>query len=154
MENTFSERFNKLLNDKGITAYRVAKDLALSQSSVSNYKSGGTPNASILKLISKYLEVSEQWLLKGDGEIGQDDRIMFKVAPRTVEEPQAKYQTNNTKTMEKDYDERIRLLEKQIENLERELKSKDEQIALMRELIETLKGYQVQIKTGLQANNG
>ena len=63
------ERLHKIMNDRGITAYKLAREIGISQSSIGNYINNKTkPDASKLDLICKYLEVSKNWLLSGSEE--------------------------------------------------------------------------------------
>lgn len=55
---------------KGITAYRLAKDVGISQSSIANYINNTTkPDTTKLDVICNYLGVSKEWLLTGEGEM-------------------------------------------------------------------------------------
>lgn len=58
------EIFEKLLRDKNITAYRVAKEVGISQSSLSEWKYGRSrPKYEKLMAIAKYFNVSIEYLL-------------------------------------------------------------------------------------------
>lgn len=65
----FSKRLNELLEEKGIHQIKIAKDLGIAASTVSNYRNGlNAPNSKDLIEIAKYLGVSSDYLLgiKGD----------------------------------------------------------------------------------------
>lgn len=58
------ERFAALMNEKGLTAYRISKAINVSQSTLSDWKNGkSTPKTDKLQLIADYLEVSVDYLL-------------------------------------------------------------------------------------------
>ncbi len=58
------ERFVQLLQEKNVTAYRVAKDTGIGQSSLTDWKTGrATPKADKLQKIAAYFNVSVDWLL-------------------------------------------------------------------------------------------
>lgn len=63
------EKFARLLEEKDVTAYRVAKDLELSPSLFSDWKSGKSkPKADKLKKIADYFGVSVESLIDKRGE--------------------------------------------------------------------------------------
>lgn len=58
------EKFLQLLEEKGITAYRVAKDTGLSSTLFSEWKSGKSkPKADKLKILADYFGVSIEFFL-------------------------------------------------------------------------------------------
>ncbi len=58
------ERFAELLKEKGITSYRISKEISISQSTLSDWKKGkSTPKADKLQLIANYLDVSLDYLV-------------------------------------------------------------------------------------------
>ena len=60
----FVERFGDILQNKDITAYRVAKETGISQGLMAEYKKGiKTPTAENLVKIADYLGVSVDYLL-------------------------------------------------------------------------------------------
>ena len=60
------KRITELLENKGITAYTLSNKTGLSQGTLSRIINKNTkPNASNLKAISDYFEVSQTWLLTG-----------------------------------------------------------------------------------------
>ena len=61
------EVFEQLLQEKGITAYQVCRDLNIAQSTISNWKNRRNIIGSELALrIAKYLGVSVDYLLTGN----------------------------------------------------------------------------------------
>lgn len=68
----FNGIFVELLQEKGITAYKVAKDTGISQGLMNEYKNGKrTPTTENLIKIADYLKCSIDYLL---GRIGTDER--------------------------------------------------------------------------------
>ena len=58
------ERILKLMEEKGLTAYRVAKDTGISQVSFSDWKSGRSkPSIDTLLILSKYFGVKLEELV-------------------------------------------------------------------------------------------
>ena len=63
------ERFEQLLQKYGITAYKVAKEAGVTQTSLSNWKSGrNNPSISTLKKIADYFGVSLGYLMGTENE--------------------------------------------------------------------------------------
>ena len=64
MRNEYSEVFNHLLAQNGVTAYKVAKDLSISQGTMNEYKNGKkTPTVRNLIKIADYFGCSVDYLL-------------------------------------------------------------------------------------------
>lgn len=58
------ERFVQLLQENGITAYRVSKNTGVTQTTLSDWKTGrATPRTATLQKIADYFDVSLDWLL-------------------------------------------------------------------------------------------
>lgn len=61
--------FEQLLQKHNITAYRVAKEAGVTQTALSNWKSGrSTPSAPTLQKIADYFGVSVDYLMTGKSE--------------------------------------------------------------------------------------
>ena len=61
-------RFERLLKEKGVTAYRVAEDTGVSTATLSNWKAGRyTPKVDKLTALANYFGVSLGYML-GEGE--------------------------------------------------------------------------------------
>lgn len=66
---TFSERLHEMMIEKGITKYRLAKDMKISATTISNYLNNKTkPDLTKLEVLSEHLGVNRVWLLRGEGE--------------------------------------------------------------------------------------
>lgn len=58
------EKFEQLLNERGITAYRVAKDTGLSPMVFSDWKTGKSkPKVDKLKILADFFGVSIEYFL-------------------------------------------------------------------------------------------
>lgn len=58
------DRFVQLLQEKGITAYRVSKETGVTQTTLSDWKTGrATPKTATLQKIADYFDVSLDWLV-------------------------------------------------------------------------------------------
>ena len=61
------EVFEQLLQKYGVTPYRVAKEAGVTQTALSNWKSGrSTPTTKTLQKIADYFEVTIDYLMTGD----------------------------------------------------------------------------------------
>ncbi len=66
---SFKKRLIETLKTKGVTAYRLAKDLGISEGTVRNWKRGiNRPGADHAVEVSRYLGVALGWLMYGEGE--------------------------------------------------------------------------------------
>ncbi len=86
------ERFMQLLQENNITAYRVSKETGVTQTTLSDWKTGrGTPKTATLKKIADYFNVSLDWLtgnseqrtINSEAEI---DNVYFSFARKAQEE--------------------------------------------------------------------
>lgn len=65
------EIFSKLLHEYGVTAYKISKETGISQSTLSDWKSGRiTPKADKLQIIADYFNVSLEYLMTGEEKKG------------------------------------------------------------------------------------
>lgn len=60
------ERLRKILHDKGITPYRIQKDIGISEGTIRGWFKGKIPRSDHLLKVSKYLNVDPEYLLLGD----------------------------------------------------------------------------------------
>ena len=66
----FSERLRFLLERSDVTAYRIWKDTAITKGTIANYLEGKTkPNKANISVLASYFQVSEEWLLSGEGKM-------------------------------------------------------------------------------------
>ena len=59
----FSEKFTNLLEDRGITSYKVAKDLELPPQTVGRWKNGVTPDTKNIIALANYFDVEVGYFL-------------------------------------------------------------------------------------------
>lgn len=66
----FKDRLDKALGHLGLSNYKIAKDLNISKSTISNYLKGkSSPNSTIMDVLADYLEekgISRDWLISGN----------------------------------------------------------------------------------------
>ena len=65
------KRFDKLLRERGITAYKVAKDTGIATATLTQWKKGvSTPKQDKLQKIADYFNVSLEYLMTGEEKEG------------------------------------------------------------------------------------
>lgn len=68
-KQAFGRRLEQLMKDYDVSNYKLAKDLTISKTTVSNYISGDTkPNSTIIDQICLYFRVNKDWIIYGEGE--------------------------------------------------------------------------------------
>ena len=78
------EVFEQILQKKGVSSYKVAKEAGVTQTALSNWKSGrSTPTAKTLQKIADYFGVTIDYLMTGDdsseqGLTARDNRDIAK----------------------------------------------------------------------------
>jgi len=116
---SFAKKIIELRKLKGISQEELACDLSISQSTVSNYESGATtPDTEILKKIADYFKVPVSYLFS-------DEKFTFSTD--TNNGGNSGYMVNSTLNI---------MSEKLIELYELRLKEKDEQISLLKSMLE------------------
>ena len=64
------EKFEKLLEERGVTAFRVSKDTGIATSTLSEWKNGTyKPKVNKLMVLSEYFQVPLEYFLKGDDHV-------------------------------------------------------------------------------------
>ena len=67
------EVFEQLLQKYGVTSYKVSKETGVTQTSLSNWKSGrNTPSAKTLQKIADYFGVTVDYLMTGKEELKEN----------------------------------------------------------------------------------
>lgn len=90
---TFGRRLSQLLSKRGISNYRLAKDLGINESSIRAWrKNVNQPRSDTIKRLASYLNISPAWLLFGDEEHAptlHDDvmRIAVKIEEYAAKNP-------------------------------------------------------------------
>jgi transcriptional regulator with XRE-family HTH domain len=64
---TFQDRFKNLIKERGLSQYRIAKDLTLNESTLRSWVQGrAMPRDNKLIPLAKYLKIHPAWLKYGD----------------------------------------------------------------------------------------
>lgn len=87
----FPERLQSIIEEQGISKYRIAKAIDISASTVSNYIKGKTkPDSTKLAVLSKLLGVNKNWLQTGEGTkyIVEEPEIAYRQASAEINERQ------------------------------------------------------------------
>ncbi len=68
----FSDRLNEVMQERGITSYKLALLLGISKTTLANYLTGKTkqPHSKILDRICEKLSINRAWLENGNGPKG------------------------------------------------------------------------------------
>lgn len=68
---TFATRLNLLMEETGVSNYRLAKDIGVHQSTIVNWKDGRKPRANRIVDVATYFGVSPRWLKYGELDAGE-----------------------------------------------------------------------------------
>ena len=60
---SFSENLTRIQADRGVTNYRIAKEIDVSQASIANWKNGTMPHPRNVKRLADYFNVTVDELL-------------------------------------------------------------------------------------------
>lgn len=74
----FSTRLKEAMEAKGVSGYKMANDLGVTQTTVYNWKSGQyTPESKHVTALAEYLDVSPSWLMYGEStlKVAEDGAI-------------------------------------------------------------------------------
>lgn len=81
------EKFEELLADRNVTAYRVAKDLDMPRSAFSGWKNGrSTPKIETLQRIADYFNVPVSYFYENEQSKEEKDAYVEMLANRIVNE--------------------------------------------------------------------
>ncbi|OUO75187.1 transcriptional regulator [Blautia sp. An249] len=73
------EIFEQLLQKYGVTSYKVAKEAGVTQTALSNWKSGrSTPTIKTLQKIADYFGVTVDYLMTGKEEVPSEPQLTSK----------------------------------------------------------------------------
>lgn len=89
--------FEKLLKERGLTPYKVSKELGIAQSTLSDWKRGKTtPKQDKLQKLASYFDVSIQYLISGEGPRSstENGQVRLPVFPPTQTSPSPEEWTN------------------------------------------------------------
>lgn len=88
--------FEKLLKERGVTAYKVAKDTGITTSTLSSWKTGRyTPKPEKLKVLADYFGVSLEYLTTGEERDGEK----YYLNEETAEMAQKLFENRNLKVL-------------------------------------------------------
>ena len=76
----FNEVLKKLMNEHGVTAYKLSKDIGCSPQTVTNWLSGAIPGSNKLQAIAGYFGVSTDYLMGTDDTDSQERYEQQEVA--------------------------------------------------------------------------
>lgn len=88
--------FEKLLKDRGITAYKVAKDTGVTTATLSSWKTGRyEPKPEKLKIIADYFGVSLDYLMTGE----EKESDKYYLNDETAEMAQALFENRDLRVL-------------------------------------------------------
>lgn len=68
---TFATRLNLLMEETGVSNYRLAKDIGVHQTTIANWRDGRKPRAKSIIDVAVYFGVSPRWLKCGEWDSGE-----------------------------------------------------------------------------------
>ena len=90
------EIFEQLLQKHGLTAYKVAKEAGVTQTALSNWKTGkSTPTTKTLQKIADYFSVSIDYLMTGK----ETEDSKYYINEETAEMAQALFENRNLRVL-------------------------------------------------------
>ena len=98
---SFSVRFRDLLDASGKTQKEIATALGLSEGALINYKRDSIPKSNELLAIARYLGVSMEWLLTGEGRENSPQDSGWKQRAISAEQRVAMLKAAVTAALEK-----------------------------------------------------
>lgn len=102
----FAQRFKQAMENKSITAYRLAKELGVHQTTIKNWVDGkGEPHLNQLKQIAKILNADIVYLISGQSAVEIENGILIQVEA----EARAELEQIQMETRDKSYEERVLL---------------------------------------------
>ena len=88
--------FEKLLKEKGVTAYKVAKDTGVTTATLSSWKTGRyEPKPEKLKILADYFGVSVDYLMTGKEKEGEK----YYINEETAELAQTLFENRNLRVL-------------------------------------------------------
>lgn len=80
------EVFEQLLQKRNVTPYRVSKEAGVTQTALSNWKSGkSTPTAKTLQKIADYFGVTIDYLMTGDANSADREKVLTPRDEKDIE---------------------------------------------------------------------
>lgn len=88
--------FEKLCNERGVTAYKVCKATGITTATISNWKAGRyTPKQEKMQKIADYFGVSVEYLMTGEGKEGEK----YYLNEETAEMAQKLFENRNLRVL-------------------------------------------------------
>lgn len=112
----FKDRLTKVIEERGISKYQIAKETKITEATLSNYCNGkGKPSPSIVMQLANFLDVDFDWLLNGSDEEDDDNRLSDSKSEYLVL-GKSKFPSKNSSVviahLEKQIDEKDKLVSK------------------------------------------
>ena len=72
----FRDRLTKVIEERGISKYQIAKETKITEATLSNYCNGkGKPSPSIVMQLANFLDVDFDWLI--NGVVDEEDKSVL-----------------------------------------------------------------------------
>ena len=147
---TVHDRLSYLIDSKSITPYAIWKETGISQATLSNILNGKTKRVSgkTLELLSKYFNVSKEWLRSGEVNINNGNQITAHEINGNITQhvDNRSYYSDSPDVLRAEIDKLDRIIsekEERIKEKDAQIKEKDAQIkekdAQIKTLLEILK---------------
>ena len=113
----FRDRLTRVIEERGISKYQIAKETRITEATLSNYCNGkGKPSPSIVMQLANFLDVDFDWLLNGTGDERDDRRILSDSNPEYIILGKNKFTSKNSSVviahLEKQIGEKDKLINK------------------------------------------
>ena len=135
-------RLSYLINTKGITSYVIWKETGISQATLSNILKGKTKNISRknLEILSKYFNISKEWLRSGEGNINNGNQINAHEINGNITQTldNRQYYSDSPDVLRSEIDKLDRIIaekEERIKEKDAQIKEKDAQIKTLLEIL-------------------
>ncbi|MCL2649669.1 MAG: helix-turn-helix domain-containing protein [Candidatus Azobacteroides sp.] len=112
----FRDRLTRVIEERGISKYQIAKETRITEATLSNYCNGkGKPSPSIVMQLANFLDVDFNWLINGTGS-DDDKMILSEPKPEYLILGKTKFTSKNSSViiahLEKQIDEKDKLISK------------------------------------------
>ena len=112
----FRDRLTRVIEERGISKYQIAKETRITEATLSNYCNGkGKPSPSIVMQLANFLDVDFDWLINGTGD-EENTRILSDSKPEYLILGKNKFTSKNSSVviahLEKQIDEKDKLINK------------------------------------------
>ena len=112
----FKERLTRVIEERGISKYQIAKETKITEATLSNYCNGkGKPSPSIVMQLANFLDVDFGWLINGISE-DDDKQIVSESKQEYIILGKNKFTSKNSSViiahLERQIDEKDKLIDK------------------------------------------